>query len=140
MPCGIPLRLKLISSTQPYPIFISEDRITASIFISTMTRIRGLHTTKERMQEVLGKMRVTEVRKRFFYGDIYLQLLKQCGRSTADGTNNGIVTWADIPTNITFMPYIYTSVDAGVKELIKTNFENKVAIYQRGTTIMRVKP
>ncbi len=78
----------------------------------------------------------------FLHGDIYLQLLKTvCGRSTADGTNNGIVTWADIPTNITFMPYIYTSVDAGVKELIKTNFENKVAIYQRsGTTIMRSQP
>ncbi len=76
--------------------------------------------------------------KEGFFTEIFIyNSSNSVGGSTADGTNNGIVTWADIPTNITFMPYIYTSVDAGVKELIKTNFENKVAIYQKGTTIMR---
>ncbi|MDE6473657.1 MAG: hypothetical protein K2L70_00965 [Clostridia bacterium] len=76
--------------------------------------------------------------KEGFFTEIFIyNSSKSVGGSTADGTNDGIVTWADIPTNITFMPYIYTSVDDGVTELINTNFENKVAIYQKGTTIMR---
>ena len=35
------------------------------------------------------------------------------------------------------MPYIYSSVKDGVEEIIDTHFTKKVAIYQRGTTIMR---
>lgn len=62
---------------------------------------------------------------------------KSVGESTADGTNNGIVTWADIPTSITFMPYIYTDFNAGVTEILKQHFTSKEAIYQKGTKIMR---
>lgn len=49
----------------------------------------------------------------------------------------GIVTWADIPTNLTYMPYIYADMDDGVETLINEHFTNKTAVYQRGTTIMR---
>lgn len=76
--------------------------------------------------------------KELFYTEIFIyNSSKSVGEYPANGTDKGLVTWADIPTNITFMPYIYSSVKDGVEEIIDTHFTKKVAIYQRGTTIMR---
>lgn len=73
-----------------------------------------------------------------FFTEIFIYNSSQSvGTTTADGVNNGLVTWADIPANLTFVPYVYTSVQDGVDEIIKTHFEDKVAIYQKGNTIMR---
>ncbi|MDE6361463.1 MAG: hypothetical protein K2L53_00630 [Clostridia bacterium] len=79
-----------------------------------------------------------DARKDGYFTEIFIyNSSASVGGSTADGKNDGLVTWADIPTSVTFMPYIYTSVEAGTRELLEENFENKVAIYQKGTTIMR---
>ncbi|MDE5756342.1 MAG: hypothetical protein K2I23_04560 [Clostridia bacterium] len=73
-----------------------------------------------------------------FFTEIFIyNSSKSVGESTADGANNGLVTWADIPTSIPFIPYVYSSYDDGVDEIIKMHFTDKIAIYQKGTTIMR---
>lgn len=51
----------------------------------------------------------------------------------------GIVTWDGIPTQITFDPYAYASVDAGERYLIDTHFTGKQASYQRAQELYKTE-
>lgn len=51
----------------------------------------------------------------------------------------GIVTWDGIPTQITFDPYAYVSVDAGEQYLINEHFTGKQASYQRAQDLYKTE-
>ncbi|MDE6870314.1 MAG: hypothetical protein K2J75_06265 [Clostridia bacterium] len=119
------LEVNVVDATISNIHFIGEDTDEDIYYDNDPSK--GVAYSKDKDARVKGYF--TEI---FIYNSS-----KSVGGSTADGTNNGIVTWADIPTSITFMPYIYTTVKDGVDELIEAHFKNKVAIYQKGTTIMR---
>ncbi|MDE6372574.1 MAG: hypothetical protein K2L61_03410, partial [Clostridia bacterium] len=119
------LEVNVVDATISNIHFIGEDTDEDIYYDNDSSK--GVAYSKDKDARVNGYF--TEI---FIYNSS-----KSVGGSTADGVNNGLVTWADIPTSITFMPYIYTSFDAGVTELINSTFTDKVAIYQKGTTIRR---
>lgn len=51
----------------------------------------------------------------------------------------GIVTWDEIPTQITFDPYAYASIDAGVQYIINTHFTGKQASYQKAQDLYKTE-
>ncbi len=55
--------------------------------------------------------------------------------TSIDGNTTGVVTWADIPSQLTFAPYTYETVDKGKDEIIKKHFTDKVADYQNGNMV-----
>lgn len=136
---------KIICGLLPFAVF-NEFKVGLNV---VNANIANLYVTGyDHGQDIKGEQEgdktydsKAQARGNGYYTEIWLYNVgDHVGDPGGSFTEEGIVTWDDIPTQIDFAPYTYASVDDGEKALKEAYFgTDKIARYQRKQDIFKTK-